>query len=103
MIANPEYKQHRLQVVTTLSKAGSWGVEVSVTWQQGLVERKMKWPVSGLCLSCRRSMLGNNFLYKLDRPGKVRTVSLHSDSSSTRTFSRPPAQSRLAAWRPVGP
>jgi hypothetical protein len=43
MIANPEYKQHRLQVVTTLSKAGSWGVEVSVTWQQGLVERKMKY------------------------------------------------------------
>jgi hypothetical protein len=43
MIANPEYKQHRLEVVTTLSKAGSWSVEVSVTWQQGLVERKMKY------------------------------------------------------------
>jgi hypothetical protein len=43
MTTSPEYKQHKLEVVTTLSEAGSWGVEVSVTWQQGLVERKMKY------------------------------------------------------------
>jgi hypothetical protein len=29
--------------VTSLTKAGSWDIEVSVTWQQGLVERKMKY------------------------------------------------------------
>jgi hypothetical protein len=33
LYTEPEYKQHKLEVLTTVSKDGSWGVEVTVNWQ----------------------------------------------------------------------
>jgi hypothetical protein len=43
LYTEPEYKQHKLEVLTTESKDGSWGVEVTVSWQDDRVEQKMKY------------------------------------------------------------
>jgi hypothetical protein len=68
----PEYKQHKLEVLTSESKNGTWEVEVTVSWQAGSIERRMKYgPYQGFIspvdaqswgtLSCIRWIDGKKF------------------------------------------
>jgi len=43
MYREPEYKQHKLEVPTAKAKDGSWGVEVTVSWQEGNAEKRLKY------------------------------------------------------------
>jgi hypothetical protein len=43
LYTEPEYKQHKLEVLTTVSKDGSWGVEVTVNWQDDRVGQTTKY------------------------------------------------------------
>jgi hypothetical protein len=66
LYTEPEYKQHKLEVCSTEAKNGGWGVEVTVSWQDGITEKRTKYGLSRIHLTGRRSILGDNPLHKLD-------------------------------------
>jgi hypothetical protein len=43
LYTEPEYKQHKLEVCSTEAKNGGWGVEVTVSWQDGITEKRTKY------------------------------------------------------------